>query len=306
MAGELWQHYCEVQAGEIKAVAEGNEDDLDIEVSVGFSKSDDSLSFEATIWNLKKGTWAGVSRGDTCKIVLGWADTGPSPQSVCLGVIAEKYTDTKGSDRKYIIKGKDKSQARLENKQSANYRDQTPDSIARSIGSLVGLGHGKFDSVGEPIEGIYSIKKTQPVKYWLDELKEEAGKKTGKKWEYYAKAGKLYFIKKKTKVEEAVDIDRDNAFTVERSTGQTEKTSGGPEVDFEAYLDPRLTKDSLVNIDSVDFSGAYRVSSYDFTSSTVDEEHKMSGTAAPIGSQYEEVYPGAPRGAVRAYKSSRG
>lgn len=290
---KLWQQYRSVEAGDVQAVAQGNDDDLDIEISIGFSKNDDGLSFDVTIWNLKYGTWAGVEKGDPCRVQLGWVGGGPSPQPVCIGRINEKYTNTEGPDKKYVLKGQDQSTDRLNIEISDAWRDQPPDAIARDIAGQVGLGIGRVESVGGAIDGIWSIKKDHPAKHWLGELVSEAEKISGEKWEYRAEFGKFYFMKKETDVGNAINVNSGNALKVDRASGQTEKTDGGNEIEFEAYLDPRLKKDSILNVDSADFSGLYKISSYDFTSSTTNGDHMMSGTAAPTDAYYKKTFPGS-------------
>lgn len=302
----LWQQYREVQAGDIRARASGNEDDLDIEVSVGFSGNDKTLGFEVTLWNLSSSTWSGVMEGDTCQIDLGWMEGGPTPESVCLGIINTKKTNTDGQDREYILKGKDESSAAFNSAFSDTWQNQPPDAIAREIAGEVGLSIGQVDSVGQPIEGYWSIKKDQDVNNWLKELVNEAAKKTGTKWEYYARGGQFYFVEKESSTETAININQGNAIKADRASGNTEKTSGSEEIDFEAYLDPRLEKDSILNVDTADVSGTYKVSSYDFTSSTVDGSHFMSGTAAPVDAQYRQVFPGMPRGFARVGRELQG
>lgn len=292
MPTEFFQQKRQVDAGTILARQEGDREDVKMDIRVRFGEGDSGLEAEVTMWNLKRATWKGVRKNDPLRVKLGWLE-GPYT-TVLIGTIKDRMTRDDGADTQYIVKGPDAGKERLKLGRSKTFQDPPTSQVAQWIAGQAGLGAGRIVNAGT-IEGRWPIIDEHPFSHWLDKLVREAGELSSEKYEWYVEAGKLYFLPKRQPTETAIDIiatERGgNAINVDEAESDKDgKTSDQPDLDFEAYLDPRLTKDGLVNIRTAEYSGIYRVKEYEFNSSTESGDHLMSGTATPPDAEYEIVH----------------
>ena len=304
MAGEsLFQQIVRVNANSVVIENKGDRGDLDLDISVQQPRKE-GLNFEVTAWDLNDQSIDTIEKGAPIQIEQGWAET--STETTCVGVIEKVTSRQDGPDTKTVIKGRDESQPRLGVKYSDSFEDMPPEGIAREIAGEIGLSPGVIDSTGNPIPDIWSIGRGKPVKKHLDRLIEEAEKRTGEKWEYSAKAGKLNFKKKKTTDQTVSLLSPDKtAVKIEKADGQSEKTDG-KELTFEALCEPGFVKGGVVDVQHPRHGGQYKIVKYEHTSQTYSPgEHYTSGTLADVSNEYKRIYPNAPRGAVRAYRASK-
>lgn len=289
MPTTVFQQIREVSAGTIQASATGEADDVDMAVAIQRSR-DAPLTFEVTFKNLSDSTWGGVSKGDPCQISLGWEET--EAPTVCFGEIGQARAESDALDTNYIVSGEDASSRQLNHRFSKTFDTRTPSDIASSLAVSVGLSPAQVDSAAVPIEGYYSISRERPVRYWLDELATEAAKRTGSQWEWFALAGKFHFVRKDSSFVEVIELSDttpQNLLSISEATGQSKKTGGGQELEFEAICLPSLTKNTVVSVDTSRFSGEYSVVEYAHDSDTTTGDHKTTGTLVSVTAEYDAV-----------------
>lgn len=257
---------------------------LDSSITVKNPKDSDA-TFDIKIWNLTESTWDSIQTGKGARVRLGWEEG--KTKAVIFGVIKKKNKEIDGSDIKYRIKGKDKSQEQTKLRISKTWNDKSPDQIAGSIGNELGLTTGQIDSVGSPIDGYYQISKDKPARYWLDQLVGEAQARDSKAWEWFTDTGKLYFVRKDGIKGEAVELSYDNTLISIGPAGGEEGTQeGNSALKFKAMMEPTLRKGSAVAVNTDKYSGAYKVTEYTFKSSTDTGEHMVEGTLTSLDSNY--------------------
>jgi len=139
---------------------------------------------------------------------------------------------------------------------------------------MVGLG-ADTDSVGAPIDGIWSATKDRKLKHWFDELLDYAEALTDETWEWHVENGTLFFNEAESAFGEAPLLSYEtNLITVDRADVEE---SGSDRLNLEAMLDPRISKGQEVVLETDRFSGVYKVVSYSFDS-TSGGTHTMSAT----------------------------
>lgn len=287
---EVFQQKREVVAGSIQAIADGSKTDLHQDVSVKVDK--DGLMAEASIWNVAHDTWKSVSKGDPFRVSLGYR-SGPYKRCI-LGVIQEKRAPERdGSDIKYTFKGRDKSGAALRGTyKSHTWVTPTLTQVARDIAAFAGLSPGRISIGAGSFEERWPISKEHNLNHWLGELATEANDRTGTQHEFHAAAGKLHFGPKEQAAQQAITLEdgRDgNVISIDEAEGKNKKSGGGADLDFEALLDPRVSKGGLAAVTTQDYNGTYRITEYELQSSTDTGEHILTGKLASTGSKYRAI-----------------
>lgn len=288
---DIWQQYREVNAGPLTVVCDGSTDDLDIEIEVRDAK-DEGVSFTVGIWNLAPETWAPVSQGDEITITLGWLD-GPQAQ-VALGIVKEKKHVVKDTDTKFLIKGLSISREKCKTRLTQTYEGLSPSEIASDLAENIGLSVARTDS-SPPIEGRYVIKDDQPARHWFDELVNEAELRTESQWEWDAKSGSFWFVKKENPTTEAPILSYDySLLSLDEATGRSDSDSD-LELEFETLCEPEIRKGGTVVVDTDDHTGVFKVADVTHKSDTVAGDHKTVGTLVPAESTYSVNWPGTGR-----------
>lgn len=288
-ATAVYQQKREVVAGSIQAVADGSVTDLHQDVTVTYD--DDGLVADASIYNVAHDTWKSVEKGDPFRISLGYRD---GPYKTCiLGLIQEKHPPERdGSDIKYTFKGRDESGAALRGTyESHTWNKAALAQVARDIASFAGLSAGRIEIEGT-FEERWPISKEHNLHHWLKELKTEADDRSDQQHEFHASEGQLHFAPKEQSAEQALRLEdgrTGNVIKIDEAQGKDKKSDGGSDLEFEALLDPRVQKNGLASVETQDYSGTYRISEYELTSSTDNGRHELSGKLSPTGSKYRIV-----------------
>lgn len=276
----VWQQHRSVDAGEVSL------DGLDLDIRVRKPK-DDPLEFEVTTWNLTDETWGRIGDGDLCRIELGWGDG--TVETVCLGKIDTRKRSSSASDVEYTLKGVDETEAVTKVSPDSSWSQKTwvdkrADQIASAIVTEIGLS-AQTESAGEPISGSWSVTPDKTVTGWLDDLVQIAAEKTGVEWEWFAARGQVYFLPRSEQAQEAPQLSYEGMLV---SIGEKSDTNDDVEgqLEFEAMLEPRISKGAAVYVETDDYSGPYRVSDYEFRSSTQSGDHLVRGTLTPIEADY--------------------
>lgn len=271
----VWSQYRRVDAGNISV------EDLDMDLEVVQGK--DKLEFDVKIWNLTEDTWSGVSTGDECRVILGWEDG--ETKSVCIGKIKKKLKEPDGRDTAFRLKGVDETDDTVKYKYTQTYNNKRPDQIASAIAGKIGLTTGDVEQVNGTIDGYWGVTSDRPARYWLDELVKEAEKRDNAAWEWFIDAGKLYFVRKDGRKEEAVELSYDNTL-INIGEAEGKDDAEQPGLDFTAMCEPNIRKGGAVVVSTDDYSGAYKVTEYRYESSTVNGDHLVKGHLAPLGVEY--------------------
>jgi len=271
-----WQQYRRVDAGSISV------EDLDMRIEVE-DTSDDGHRFDVQIWNLAEDTWKNVSEDDYCRITLGWEDG--DQQSVMHGIIEKKTTESDGNDRIFRLKGSEVSDHLTKKKMSKTYgTNQTPSQIAKDLAGECGLTAGDIGSIDSTVTSNFIVSKDKPVRHWLDELIKEAESMTNAGWEWFVDGGRLYFVRKDGRTDEAVELSYNNTLvSINESDGEAEDSDG---LEFEAMLEPSIRRGAALVIDTDDYNGAYRVRGYTFVSDTTSGDHHVEGKLDPLDMNY--------------------
>lgn len=291
---EVFQQKREIVAGGAQALAQGDPTDLHQEATVTFDK--DGLRAEASVFNIAHDTWKGVKVGDPFRVSMGYRN---GPYSSCIvGLVTEKYPpERQDSDIKYSFKGKEAGAKPLEATfKSHTWNQPTLPQVARDIASFAGISTGVISIHAQAFQRRWSITKEHNLKHWLNVLKKEADERSGEQHEFYVESGKLYFKPKKQPTQSAITLQDGKAGTViqiDESQGKDKQTNQSPKLEFDALLDPRVTRNSPVSVGTESYSGVYRLKEYELRTSTETGDHTLSGVLAPTGSQYE-VLQGAP------------
>ena len=273
----VYEQYRSVEAGEVSL------DGLDLEVTITQPK-DGSLEFEISTWNLTDDTWSRIQTDDLCRVELGWADG--SVETVCLGQIDTRNRELDGRDIKHTLAGVDETEAALKVPATAQtWKDKRADQIASELVSSVGLS-AQTEPAGSPISGTWAVTPDKKISAWLDDLLQIAANKTGVEWEWFTTSGgQIHFLPRSSKAADAPKLSYDGLLT---SIGEKSDTNDDTEgqLTFEAMCEPRIVKGAAVAVETEKFSGAYRVSDYEFSSSSVSGDHYVEGTLTPINADY--------------------
>lgn len=272
----VFDQYRKVAAGNFET------EDLDMSITVEHSKSD-KHTFNVTIWNLKLSTWSGVKVGDQARITLGWTN-GPQ-QAVMTGKVEKKNMKKDGMDTKFILKGVANAKHALKQRFSQTFQTtKTPTDVVGTVASKIGLTGGSINSVNQTFSQKFQISSDKPARHWLDVLKEEAENRTNVSWEWFTDGGRLYFVKKNGRTEDAITLSYDNTLTSIAPAGSEAKDAKG--LEFEALMEPGVRKGGVVAVDTENYSGAYKVTNYKFKSDSTNGTHKVSGRLEPLGVEY--------------------
>lgn len=272
----VWQPERVVEAGGV------NLGTLDMDVRVQKPK-DDPLEFEVIVYNLADRTWSRIDDGDTVRIRLGWLED--DTQTVCVGTVDTRKRRT-GSDVEHVIAGVDETEDVLSTLPDSGdrWRNADPATIASDIGRTVGLSP-RVEQVGGSISGLWNVTTNRQWSDYLDDLVEHAEELSGREWEWYGERGQLVFTPREQGVVSVPEFSYDGVL---RSIGPKSDVDDDVEgqLEFEALLDPRIRKGGIAAVEHESYSGAYRVSDYEFDSSTISGDHYVRGTLTPLDADY--------------------
>lgn len=272
----VWQQYRRVDAGSMSV----ENLDMDIEVE---NTGDSEHRFDVTIWNLTDETWEKVSEDDYCRIALGWEDG--VVQNVMHGLVEKKKTEIDGNDMKFRLKGTEVSDHQKRKRLSKTYgTNQSPSQIATDIAGQIGLTAGSIDTVNATVDSNFIVSKDKPARHWLDKLVTEAQNLTEYGWEWFIDGGRLYFVKKNGREEEAVELSYDNTLLSLNSIDSESEEEKG--LEFEAMMEPRIRMGGAIAVNTDDYKDGYKVSEYVFKSNTNNGDHKVTGKLDPLGASY--------------------
>jgi len=275
-----WQQHRHIEAGEVAL------DGLDLYITVTKPK-DDPLEFSATTWNLASDTWSRIETGDLCRIELGWEDG--DVETVIIGEIDTRKRTPDGGDVSYELSGIDQTEKLMKTRPNRSWSQKSwlekrADQIVESIANELGLS-AQTELGGSPIRGSWAVTPDKTVAQWLDELLEIAAEKTGVEWEWFATGGQIHFAPRSQGTSEAPQLSEGGMLL---SIGEKSDTNDDAEgqLEFEAMLEPRIAKGATLYVETDGIQGPYRVSDYEFQSSTVTGDHVVRGTLTPIEADY--------------------
>ena len=282
-----------ITAGSLRAPATGESTDVRSETRVSYT-TDSGTTAEVDLWNVGRDEWSNVSPGDPFRIELGY-QSGIS-SVVFVGVVKEKSAPQReGADTRYRIRGPDQSEQRVRGTTVSHTWSGKPDiaTVARDIAGFAGLSTGTITAPTDPLDTRWPIVEEHALSHWLDKLTREAADRDERAYEWQADAGKLHFLPVEQASSQAVVLSDDprtgNIIRFDESDGKSDKTGGGANIDFKALLNPQLSRDALVQAQTENSPGTYRVESYELRSSTETGDHTMSGTLAPTSAEYRIV-----------------
>lgn len=276
----VWEQYRRVSVGDVEIT------DLDMNISVSYSQ-DKGLEYDVTFFNLAPSTWGSMETGTRVRIMLGWGDG--EQRSVCDGTIKKRNKNIKENDIAFRIQGQDKSNELVKFNTTRSWTNQPPDRIASDIGSLIGLSNGEIESVGSNISGEWTMQQDKPVRYWLDQLVNEAQDMTSYAWEWFVQAGQLHFVKKDGRKDDAVVLSYDNTL-ISLGPAESEGDTDEQGLEFEAMCEPKIREGGSVLVQTEDHSGLHKVTSYTFESSSVNGDHMVRGKLSPLDVEYTINY----------------
>lgn len=272
----VYQQRRSVAAGPISL------DGLDLDITVEKPK-DDPLEFEVTTWNLSDDSWSQIETGDLCRIELGWAD-GPV-ETVTLGEIDTLNRSRDGRDVVHTIAGVDETEAATKVRADAQtFEDKTPAQIASNLVSAVGLS-AQTEYEGPPISGTYAVTPERTVSAWLDDLIQQAANRAGVEYEWFASRGQVFFQPRSGQASSVPELSYGGMLASIGEASDTNDDTDG-QLEFEALLDPRITKGAVLSVAVEGYSGAYRVSEYEMASATTNGTHEVTGTLIPVDADY--------------------
>lgn len=256
-------------------------DGLDLDITVEKPK-DDPLEFEVTTWNLSGDSWSQIETGDLARIELGWED-GPL-ETVTLGEIDTLNRSRDGRDVKHTIAGVDETEAATKvAAEPQTFKDKTPGQIASSLVGTVGLS-AQTEYDGPPISGTYAVTPDRSVSAWLDDLIQQAANLAGVEYEWFASRGQVFFQPRSGQASSAPELSYGGMLASIGEASDTDDDTEG-QLEFEALIDPRITKGAVLSVAVEGYSGAYRVSEYTMNSST-SGDHEVTGTLTPVDADY--------------------
>lgn len=266
----LWKQYREVQVDDVDL----SDFTLDINVTM---PQDDPLEYDLKVWNLTQDTWDQFDKDSIVQITLGWEDGERGP--VIVGNIEDLSRSRDGVDWQYQFQGVDISAKAVKVKPARNWtrrswRNTEPQAIVKDIADQLGLS-ARVDSVGAAIDGTFSITEAKKVSGWLDDLLEYAAELSGAEWEWFAEQGRLFFLRRDSTSGEAPKLSYDGLLL--NMSKKSEDDTDVETLEFESMLDPRFRKGSAVVVDTERFSGAYKVKTYEYQSSSKTGDHLLRG-----------------------------
>lgn len=202
-----------------------------------------------------------------------------------LGKVKKKTKERDGRDTVFRLKGVDATDETAKLAFTQTFNNKRPDQIASSIAGTIGLTTGEVESVGSQISGYWGVTSDRPARYWLNQLVKEAEKRDNAAWEWFIEAGKLYFVRKDGRKEEAVELAYENTLLdIGEADGKDDAEQPG--LDFTAMCEPNIRKGGAVVVSTDQFSGPYKVTEYRYESSTVGGDHITKGHLAPLDVEY--------------------
>ena len=272
----VYQQARSVAAGPISL------DGLDLDITVEKPK-DDPLEFEVTTWNLSDDSWSKIETGDLCRIELGWED-GPL-ETVTLGEIDTLNRSRDGRDVAHTLAGVDETEAATKvPAEPQTFEGKTPGQIASQLVSGIGLS-GRTQYEGPAISGTYAVTPERTVSTWLDDLIQQAANLAGVEYEWFASRGQVFFQPRSGQASSAPELSYGGMLASVGEASDTDDDTEG-QLEFEALLDPRITKGAVLSVAVEGYSGAYRVSEYEMASATTNGTHEVTGTLIPVGADY--------------------
>jgi hypothetical protein len=289
MGFEAWQQYRAIRTPAFDVVAQGDDDDVHMDISVSHDE-DGGLEAECTIYNLARSNWRELDEADSFQIELGYR--GEITLPVISGEIEEKKpAEDDGADTAYTFVGPDESEKRISHTwETKTWEEPTVDFLARELADLAQLRPGRVEAPGEIVGDSWSISRSSSLEYAFDRLAEEAEDIDEEKYEWYASRGKVHFLPKSesgdAEINELTDGEQGNVLHAEETEGKEKKSDGGSNLEIEALLDPQIEKDALVPITTDEHRGIYRVANYSLESSTGDGRHEMEAELVPTDGEY--------------------
>jgi len=278
-----WKQYRKVEVRDEIAI-----EDLDMQIRVRKPK-EDPLEFDVRVYNLARGTWERISKGDRVSIELGWED-GPSGP-VILGEIEHRTPSPRGGDMEYRIKGTDRSSKQTKGRISGTWQNRRPDEVASDMARSMDLTP-VTDNAERPIRGCWGATANERVRTHLDELLDYAQEFTGVSWEWFAEEGRLYFVRRDRETIDAPSLRYgENALALQESDSPDENADR--QFDFEMMLDPRLKVGAVVYAETETYTGALKVVDYEYRSSTESGDHLVQGKMVPASTKFvleEQIY----------------
>ena len=278
----LWKQHRHVEVGPLTL------DDLDLDIDV-YKPRDDPLEFDIRTWNLEAAKWDRVSEDDDIvRVELGWEDG--RVDTVVVGEITFMNDQPDEGDVEFRVKGVDESEIATRSRISGSWSNRRPDQIVEEIAREIGLTPRTANAGGRISS--YAIDVDQKVRGWLDELLDYAADFTGEEWEWYALEGALHFEPRNQTSIQAPLLAYDRSLL---SLGKASNPDDNVELEleFEAMLDPRIRTGAVVFVETERYEGAFRVSDYEFVSSTITGDHLVRGTLTPVDAEYrrQTTYP---------------
>lgn len=285
--------------GGAQYVTRGKESDIHQDISVEYPEKDKATA-TIDLWNLSRARWNSIEKGQPIVVLLGYVD-GPKETQLIGTVSKVGSPEAQGADTKYTVEAQDESEGRIRaTRFSKTWNQPTIGTIVRDIFGEASVGAARVDAPAKPFERRYPIDKTKPANKWLDRMATEAEERDpqGRKYKWKAERGQGFFWpQEEAREDSAVVLKRakknqpGNIESLDVADGKTEKTDGPADLDFQAYLDPRLRKDGLVSVQGTDNDGVYRVTKCTLESSVTDGVHKMSGTLSDPSAKFRVEKP---------------
>ena len=259
-------------------------DNLDLDIDV-YKPKNDPLEFDIRTWNVADHKWDRINEDEhQVRVDLGWENG--RVDTVCFGEITYLNDQPDGGDVEFRVKGVDESETRTRQRISGSWTNRRPDQIVDDIATEIGLTPQTGDAGGTISS--YAIDVDQKVRGWLDELLDYAAQYTGEEWEWYALEGSLYFEpRNRTTVQAPLLAYEKSLISIGKASNPDDDVE--QELEFEGMLDPRVRTGATVFVDTDRFEGAYRVSDYEFVSSTITGDHIVRGTLTPIDADYRRT-----------------
>lgn len=282
---DIFQQYRKLEVGSVSAENSGSSNDLDFKIDVRNNEEQEAATFEAKLWNLKRETWRSIQPNDGFRATVGWENG--EQGVVCLGVVDQKWTEHSENDTRFCVKGMGVSGKLLNLRFTHTYRNQKIHQIARDIATQVGLSIENIDKVGRPFPNArkrtWTITDEQPLTEWLDELVDAAEKKTNRRWEWRAVDGKFAFERLDRKRAAATVLSYDNTLlSLQEATDSEdaeEATAGATprQYRFTTLCEPSLRLGRLVEVDTEDVRGIFRVTEVEHVSNSTSGVHETKG-----------------------------
>lgn len=272
---------------------------VDYSVEINFEEEVKQATIE--VYNLSKETRDNIPKGDEVIIGLGWENG--NFEQVFLGKIMSKTFEYDGQDKKLTIKAKSVEGVAYKASISRSWSYVNPYEIIDDTLSIINLDWKNPESVKKRADRLptikrYTMDRNRPIKSHIEvDLVDMLEQATGYKWEamldgYFSLTPYQDFTIPTT----ILPVLRYDTILLEIGEATQEGKKGGngsdkPDGTLEAdlVLDPRINKGQMVEVDTREFSGVYKVTDYTMESSTTDGTHKLTGVTLRPATQHKIV-----------------